>query len=219
MTLVILPSPRGWSGAAAFCSCSVSAAIFSCSASRMGWLFRSSSFIHCGTGSAAKVRGFHHLLDRLDPVIDHQTAPLSFQLFARFDQLLPLPMNGAGSFLFFAGHTHHRQRVAIALHEAIQLQTERLWHRVRRSLPACCAHPTSADKPRGKQFPGHQLPLQGKPKPARFIHGVHFTSAPAEFGSPNVKTLLSQNAAAAWDYSRLPASPPRKNPGAHQSQA
>jgi hypothetical protein len=35
-------------------------------------------------------------------------------------------MNGAHLFLFFAGHAHDRQRVAVALEEAIQLQAQRL---------------------------------------------------------------------------------------------
>jgi len=61
------------------------------------------------------------VLHRLEVVINHQTASLGFQLLARFDQLLALPVNGAKLFLFFAGHAHDRQRVAVALDEAIQL--------------------------------------------------------------------------------------------------
>jgi hypothetical protein len=39
---------------------------------------------------------------------------------------LTLPMNCRGTFLFLAGHAQERQRVAIALHKAVQLQAERL---------------------------------------------------------------------------------------------
>ena len=58
-------------------------------------------------------------------MIDHQTAPLSFESFARAHQLLALPMNGTRAFLFFRWHAHNRQRIAIALHEAVQLQAKR----------------------------------------------------------------------------------------------
>ena len=48
-------------------------------------------------------------------MIDHQTAPLCFELLARFNQLLALSMNGAGLFFLFTGHTHQSQGLAIAL--------------------------------------------------------------------------------------------------------
>ncbi len=60
-------------------------------------------------------------LHRLDPVIDDQTAPLRFESFARFDQLLPLPVDGAQLFFFRRGHPHHRQRFRVTFHIPIQL--------------------------------------------------------------------------------------------------
>jgi hypothetical protein len=49
---------------------------------------------------------------------------VGFQLFARFNQLLALAVNGALLFLFFSRHSHQGQRLAIALHETIQLRAE-----------------------------------------------------------------------------------------------
>jgi hypothetical protein len=43
------------------------------------------------------------------------------ELFTHLDQLLALTMQRSSAFLFFAGHAHHRQGIAIALDEAIQL--------------------------------------------------------------------------------------------------
>jgi len=41
-------------------------------------------------------------------MIDHETASLGFQYFARFDQLFPLPVDSPLLFLFFSGHAHQR---------------------------------------------------------------------------------------------------------------
>jgi hypothetical protein len=71
-----------------------------------------------------KVASLPPALHRLDSVIDHQTAPLGFELFARFDQLLALPMNGSKLFLRLAWDPHQRQRRTIAFHKAIQFQAE-----------------------------------------------------------------------------------------------
>jgi hypothetical protein len=45
-------------------------------------------------------------LHRLEAVIDHETAALSFQSLARAYQLLALPVNSPRAFLLFAGHCH-----------------------------------------------------------------------------------------------------------------
>jgi hypothetical protein len=39
-------------------------------------------------------------------VIDHQAAPLRFQLFGGFNQLLALPMDSAQLLFSFARHAH-----------------------------------------------------------------------------------------------------------------
>jgi hypothetical protein len=52
--------------------------------------------------------------------------PLGFQALACFDQLFPLPVDRPLLFLFFGRHAHQRQRLTIALNEAVQLQTQRL---------------------------------------------------------------------------------------------
>src|SRR5438876_602136 len=69
----------------------------------------------------AKVALLPPALYRLQTVIDHQTAPLGFQLLARFDQLLPLPMDCSQLLFFFTGHTHQGQRITIALDKTVQL--------------------------------------------------------------------------------------------------
>ena len=48
---------------------------------------------------------------------------MGFELFAHFDQLLALAMDGTALFFFFAGHAHQRQRRAVALHKAVQFAT------------------------------------------------------------------------------------------------
>ena len=68
-----------------------------------------------------KVASLPPVLHRLNPVIDHQSAPLGFQLFPHFDQLLPLPVDGAQLLFFFTGHTHQGQRITIALDKTVQL--------------------------------------------------------------------------------------------------
>ena len=91
----------------------------------MGWLWESNSFIHSGTPELGKGTTLPPLLDRFHPVIVHKTAPLGFQDFARFNQLLALSMDGAQLFLFFAWNTNHRQSLPVALDEAVQLQAQR----------------------------------------------------------------------------------------------
>ena len=132
------------------------------------------------------------VLHRLHSVIDHETAPLSFQSLARAHQLLALPVNGAGTFLFFAGHAHDRQRVAIALHETIQPQAERL------GIEPIGLHPLVvfiqllrtdhvAMNPEGSK-----LPLQRKTKAARFIDRVYFGSTLLELRRPLQECLLAK---------------------------
>jgi hypothetical protein len=116
---------------------------------------------------------------------------LGFQSLARAHQLLALPMNGPRAFLLFSGHPYDRQRVAIALHETVQLQAERL------GIQPVSLHPLVAliqllgtdhitvDSQRA------QLPLQRKTKSARFIDRVHFgSSVLLEPGRPVQERLL-----------------------------
>src|SRR5438128_12625380 len=107
ITLVIKPSPRGWSGAAAHCSCTLRAAIFCCNATedrlRVGkQLSHPLGHFQRGNPAIAGPPALH----RLAAVIDHETAPLSFQSLARAHQLLTLPMDSAPLFFFFAGHAY-----------------------------------------------------------------------------------------------------------------
>src|SRR6266540_5576575 len=138
-----------------------------------------------------KVASLPPVLHRLQTVINHQTAPLGFELFARFDQLLALPMNGPRAFLFFAGHAHDRQRVAITLHKAIQPHAKRL------GIQPVSLHPLVAliQLLRADHVAmnpqGSKLPLQRKTKSARFIDRVHFgSSVLLEPGRPVQERLL-----------------------------
>src|SRR5882724_2488078 len=130
------------------------------------------------------------VLHRLQAVIDHQTAALSFQSLARAHQLLALPMNGPRAFLFFRWHAHDRQRVAIALYETVQLQTERL------GIQPVSLHPLVAliqllrTDHVAMNPQGSKLPLQRKTKPARFIHRVHFGASLLQLGRPVQEGLL-----------------------------
>jgi len=99
-------------------------------------------------------------------------------------------VNGAGTFLFFAGHAHHRQRVAIALHQAIQLQAERL------GIQPVSLHPLVAfiqllrADPMAINPEESKLPLQRKTKSACFIDRVHFGATLLKLGRPVQQCLL-----------------------------
>jgi hypothetical protein len=91
------------------------------------------------------------------------------------------------------GTAHDRQRVAIALHEAVQFQAERP------GIQPVGLHPLVlliqllradhvANDPQATQ-----LPLQRKTKPARFIHGVHFDSTLLLLGRPVQERLLPKS--------------------------
>jgi hypothetical protein len=88
--------------------------------------------------------------------------------------LLTLPMDGTSLLFFFSGHTHNRQCVAVALHEAIQPQAERL------GIQPVGLHPLVAliqllrTDHVAMNPDGSKLPLQRKTKPARFIDRIHF---------------------------------------------
>jgi hypothetical protein len=97
------------------------------------------------------------------------------------------------TFLFFSGHAHDRQRVAIALHEAVQLQAECL------GIQPISLHPLVlliqllrtdhvAMNPQGSK-----LPLQRKTKPTCFIDCMHFSSALLQLGCPVQKRLLLES--------------------------
>jgi hypothetical protein len=98
-----------------------------------------------------------------------------------------------GAFLFFAGHTHNRQRVAIALHETVQLQTQCL------GIQPVGLHPLVlliqllwtdhvANNPQSSK-----LPLQHETKPARFVNRVHFGSTLLELCRPMQERLLVES--------------------------
>ena len=104
-------------------------------------------------------------------------------------------MQCAKLFFFFRRHAYERQRVAIALHETVQLQTERL------GIQPVSLHPLGklvellrtdhvAMNPQGSK-----LPLQRKTKPARFIHRVHFGARAflLELGRPMQEGLLVES--------------------------
>jgi hypothetical protein len=60
-------------------------------------------------------------------MVDQETAALRFELFARLDQLLALPVDCTPLFFFFfARDADHGQGFFVSLDEAIQLKTERL---------------------------------------------------------------------------------------------
>jgi hypothetical protein len=126
----------------------------------------------------------------LDSVINHETAPLSLQSLARAHQLLALPMNGPGAFLFFRGHAHQCQRSTIALHKTIQPQAERL------GIQPVSLHPLVAfiqllrTDHVAINAQGTEPTLQTKTKPARFIHCVHCPATSPEFGCPMQKRFF-----------------------------
>ena len=163
----------------------------------MGWLFKSSSLIHCGAGRGKRARP-PPVLHRLDSVIDQKTAPLSFQSFARAHQLLALPMNGARAFLSFRWHAHGRQRVAIALHKTIQLQAERL------GIQPVSLHPPVSfiqllrTNHVAMNPESSKSPLQRKTKPARFVNGVHFGATLLKLGRPVQKRLPLETLRRFW---------------------
>ena len=144
------------------------ARIFSSSKSRMGCELESSCLIHAGTWRVVKVRRFH----QLHPVVHHQTAPLRFQLFARFNQLFPLSMDRPKLLLFLARHPHQRERFPVSLHIPVQFQAKRF------GIEPVGLHPFVAlieflradHVTRDPQRP--QLPLQLKAKSARFVDRV-----------------------------------------------
>jgi len=167
------------------------------------------------------VRSFHQLFTGSKPWLTIKLRPWGFELFPHFDQLLPLPVQCAKLFFFFRRHAYERQRVAIALHETVQLQTERL------GIQPVSLHPLGklvellrtdhvAMNPQGSK-----LPLQRKTKPARFIHRVHFGARAflLELGRPMQEGLLVESLRRLGVAPAQLARPPRKNPGAHQFQA
>ena len=99
-------------------------------------------------------------------------------------------MNGARLFLFFAGHAHDRQRVAVALHEAVQLQAQRLgiqpvgFHAPILLIQLLRADHVALDRERA------ELSLQRKTKPARFIDRMHFPGFALKFGRPVQERLF-----------------------------
>jgi len=117
-------------------------------------------------------------------VIDHQAAPLGFELFARFDQLLALPVDSALLFLFVRGHAHQRQGATIALDEAVQLQAERLGiepvglYSLVVFIQLLGTGHMTVDRERT------QVALQRKTKSARLIDRVHFGCALLKLGCP-----------------------------------
>ena len=123
-------------------------------------------------------------------MIDHQAAPLGFELFARFDQLLALPVDSALLFLFFRGHAHQRQGATIALDEAVQLQAERLGIEPVGFYPPVALIQLLWANHVTVNAQCTQLALQAKTKPARFVNGVHFCSLTFEPGCPMQKRLL-----------------------------
>jgi hypothetical protein len=96
-------------------------------------------------------------------------------------------------FLLFSGHAHHRQRVPIALHKTIQLQAERF------GIQPVSLHPfvLLVQLLRGNHVAinpeGSKLPLQRKPKPARFIDRMHFPGLVLNFGRPVQERLLPKS--------------------------
>jgi len=91
---------------------------------------------------------------------------------------------------FFTGHTHPGQRIAIALHEAVQFQAERFGiepvglHSPVLLIQLLRTDHVTVDRKRV------QLALQRKTKSACLIDGVHFGSALLKLGCPMQKRLL-----------------------------
>ena len=125
-------------------------------------------------------------------MIDYQTAPLRFELLARFDQLFPLPMNGPQLLLLFGGYAHQGQGILVTLDEAIQLQAERLGiKRVGFYPPVVLVQLLRTDH-MTRDPERCELPLQTKTKPARFIDGVHCGSLLLQSRRPVQKRLLPE---------------------------
>src|SRR5438552_8062632 len=86
-------------------------------------------------------------------------------------------MDGAKLLFFFSGHTHDRQRVAVALNKTIQLQAERLGIQAVGLYPLIAliqllrTDHVAVDRERA------ELSLQRKTKPARLIERVHLCAA------------------------------------------
>src|SRR5437870_11922906 len=129
-------------------------------------------------------------LHRLQTVINHQTAPLRFELFARFEQSLALPVDSALLFLFLRGHAYQRQGGTIALYKAVQLQAERLSIQpVSLHSPVLLVQLLRADHVALNRKRA-QLALQRKTKSTRFIHSVHLGSGTGQLCRPAQERFL-----------------------------
>ena len=102
-------------------------------------------------------------------------------------------MNGAKLLFCFSGHTHDRQCVAVALHEAIQPQAERL------GIQPIGLHPLVAliqllrTDHVAMNPEGSKLPLQCETKPARLIDRVHFGPTLLQLRRPVHQGLLVES--------------------------
>jgi hypothetical protein len=132
------------------------------------------------------------LLDRFHPVIDHKTAPLGFQDLARFNQLLALSMDGAQLFFFFAWHAHQRERLSITLNKAVQLQAKRFGIQSISLYPFVALIEFLWADHVATDPESVETPLQSKPKPARLIDGIDFSSLAGEFGGPKKERFLAE---------------------------
>src|ERR1700730_10880671 len=101
-------------------------------------------------------------------------------------------MDGAKLLFFFSGHTHDRQRIAVALNKTIQLQAERFGiepvglYSLVALIQLLRADHVALD-------PQHTQPaLQPKAKPARFIDGVHLPLLSLELGRPMQERFFSE---------------------------
>src|SRR6266704_92372 len=187
ITLVILPSPRACFGAAALCSCTVRAAIFSCNASRIGWLFWSSFFIHSGTWSAAKVRGFHQFFTGSIPWLTIKLRPWASKRSRALTNCSRCRWMARSCSSFSVGT---RTRASAARLPCTKRSNFK--HSALASSPSvftlrfcssnfCGQNHVTVDPQRT------QVALQSKTKPARFIDGVHLVSLLLKFGCPEHK--------------------------------
>ena len=83
-------------------------------------------------------------------------------------------MKRPSAFFFFAGHPHQRQGIAIALHEAIQLQTKRFGIQSVGLYPPVVLIQFLRTDHVALNRERAQLALQRKTKSTRFIDRVHF---------------------------------------------